>query len=690
MSSSNKRELSCSPIESKLDGEGQKQKKMKRSELNTNVTRNIMDEAVLKLDNLKHSDPVLELCVDVTSTSEAPDISLSSGCGKQGSFLSKLIYPLPLSPFFSSCFRQKALYIRSNNPTDEDTSLHRRIKDIAQNYMFDLDVEQILSETSSDNVFLWLRDNQCRDSNKRHSCTDNTTTRNKDDHNNKNDDSSATTKALNSIEIPDPQTAYLLHKTSNHATYCRAPVELEQPLISYMLRDTGIGCGQYDPSSTKITTMGRGEVEVFVGTEGHLTDWHYDFQENFTLQLSGAKKWTLRQGNIRNPIRGMTPHYRTPQDVIENQLKAARLSNPHIQFEMKQENGFGHEVEVILRPGDVLYFPAGMWHKVETLEYGVSINISLMGINYANLVCTALEHILVKRDDWRETVCSSSSSPLSLSQNGQGKNHTYTTPTGNHQGHAHNGEHESLRNNAASSIVTHKMEGLLKSLPHIVQEFCNNCGAEGLIPPVLRYPPTFQIVSDILSEKEDGNESNSGEDSADDLNDKITINLDDNVVEGEEQSNSSHMESNASQDDLEVKQDNDDDDEEGDAIINLHSFQGPEDWTSKRPSLQHRLTKNPLAALTKMEDVKSSSASSKGDNADAFMYILNVCFAGNEVMESAVRVIIQDCPERHILRECYNVEANGGSITEIFTSSEDCIPPALFYYGYLSWVKFTR
>lgn len=56
----------------------------------------------------------------------------------------------------------------------------------------------------------------------------------------------------------------------------------------------------------------------------------------------------------------MTPHYRTPGDVIENQLKAARLSDSGIRFEAKQENGFGDEVEVVLRPGDVLYFPAGM------------------------------------------------------------------------------------------------------------------------------------------------------------------------------------------------------------------------------------------------------------------------------------------------------------------------------------------
>ena len=28
----------------------------------------------------------------------------------------------------------------------------------------------------------------------------------------------------------------------------------------------------------KLTTLGRGEVETFIGTKGHVTDWHTDFQ----------------------------------------------------------------------------------------------------------------------------------------------------------------------------------------------------------------------------------------------------------------------------------------------------------------------------------------------------------------------------------------------------------------------------
>ena len=47
---------------------------------------------------------------------------------------------------------------------------------------------------------------------------------------------------------------------------------------------------------------------------------HYDFQENFTFQLSGSKRWRLRQSDVKSPQRGVTPHYLAPGPV-ENQLK---------------------------------------------------------------------------------------------------------------------------------------------------------------------------------------------------------------------------------------------------------------------------------------------------------------------------------------------------------------------------------
>ena len=238
--------------------------------------------------------------------------------------------------------------------------------------------------------------------------------------------------------------------------------------MASLLRDTGLGLGQYESAND----LGRGEVELFCSVKGHLTDFHFDFQENFTIQVSGKKTWRLAASPVRHPLRGHTPHYDTPE-VVEGQLKAARLSEGADGFQFAPDHlrrgaaaaasriantkhraggsssssggggrsssssssgsgsssssssgstrpnstgvAAGEDVptvqEVTLGPGDVLYFPAGMWHSVETVETGVSINVSLMAKTWAEVVCSGLQHLLWKSDDWRACVCDSPARP---------------------------------------------------------------------------------------------------------------------------------------------------------------------------------------------------------------------------------------------------------------------------------------
>jgi len=114
---------------------------------------------------------------------------------------------------------------------------------------------------------------------------------------------------------------------------------------------------------------------------------------------------------------------------------------------------------VLLEPGDVLYFPAGMWHKVETVEPGVSINISLMATNFATVTCQALQHLLMKKDEWRQYV---------------------------------------VRD--PSNGVVGQLKKLLKDLPDIIRQFEQNGGAEAIFPPVLQHGEPI----DGIEESDDG------------------------------------------------------------------------------------------------------------------------------------------------------------------------------------------
>lgn len=371
-----------------------------------------------RLRNLVAQDPVLAIDHDV----DAPVLDISSS-----SLFDNIIHPVLPSDFMETCFRRKALHVSSTGPTRVQSIVHA---------MDNLDPASILRDTSSDNVFVWILDKQHR--------------------------------KIQSIELENADTAIALH-SAGHATYCRASPQVEQPMVASLLRGTGIGCGNYDPSGESNVVLGRGEVEVFMGTSKHITDWHYDFQENFTLQLTGVKKWTLQQGSVRHPLRGCTPHYKAP-DVLESQVKAAHLADEKFQFGAPQEgiNARGRVQEICMNPGDMLYFPAGMWHKVETIEPGVSINVSLMATNYATLVGQALQHYLLTKDEWRETVVS--------------------VPTSN-----------------GSNALEH-LQTLLRELPAELDKLNRMNFAEQILPPVVRLPPALELVSYQDEEENDQDE----------------------------------------------------------------------------------------------------------------------------------------------------------------------------------------
>ena len=205
-----------------------------------------------------------------------------------------LLQPLDARSFLQTHFRQCAVHVQAK-------SRRNRFQAILQEFLSS--PSDIFQQTSSDNIFCWLQVN----------------VPGKDK------------PLIHSMEVSSPETALALYQ-AGHPTYCRAPPPLEQALVQALLRETGLGCGQYDPTGNTWTCLGRGEVEVFLSrSSGHVTDWHVDFQENFTLQLSGRKKWRLSMEptpgqKLQHPLRGCTPHYQAP-DVVEGQIKAGRLAN---------------------------------------------------------------------------------------------------------------------------------------------------------------------------------------------------------------------------------------------------------------------------------------------------------------------------------------------------------------------------
>ncbi len=156
------------------------------------------------------------------------------------------------------------------------------------------------------------------------------------------------------------------------------------------------------------------------------------------MQLRGRKRWRLKRGSVPAPLRGATPHYLTPADVVEQQLKVHRLTQPDFAFappSLPPAKPYDAAAvtaaataasssssaplalasplfdlsnpgwaEVVLQPGDCLYFPAGAWHEVTALDDSLSVNISLVGATWADVASNATRQLLWRNDRWRRIV----------------------------------------------------------------------------------------------------------------------------------------------------------------------------------------------------------------------------------------------------------------------------------------------
>ena len=231
-----------------------------------------------------------------------------------------------------------------------------------------------------------------------------------------------------------------------------------------------------------------------------------------------------------------------------------------------------------------------------------------MGTTYASLVCKTLEHVLLEREEWREVICSQRDTGCDVVEN---------------------------------------LDTLIRGLPSILEKLRNNGFAEGILPPVLRRPPAFELVNDEEHIDESDNESG------------ISRNNGEGVGEHDGDDSSSNPE----------------DDYEDETIVDVNTFETPEGFNSIAPS-QHHWKRNPLASLMRMSDVKSFFQGADNTNN---LYIVNVNFAGNEMHESAVRVVLRD--ESGKLQ--YLCSLKGKCLDDAIEKLKPPLLSALIFYGYI-------
>ncbi|CAK4623865.1 unnamed protein product [Aphanomyces euteiches] len=272
--------------------------------------------------------------------------------------LKTLVYPMEVEDFMATHYQKKALVVHPSTGV-------KRYEQLISSGMEDLNVEELMTSTSSEELQAWVR------------------TRDSDGG------------KIESVKVESVKEASVLY-AAGHSLYFQSSPEHSGTLIPALANDLGMGF-----TSTSIQGDVQGEIEIFCARAGHITNWHFDFMENFTVQLQGSKTWKLKKSSITYPVRGCTPHYKT-QEVVEQQLKIHRLVDPAFEYNHGDPDEYE---EITLTPGSMLYFPAGMWHRVECTEDSITMNLSMFPTPHADIVVDALRHLLLQSDKWRRGVC---------------------------------------------------------------------------------------------------------------------------------------------------------------------------------------------------------------------------------------------------------------------------------------------
>lgn len=129
-------------------------------------------------------------------------------------------------------------------------------------------------------------------------------------------------------------------------------------------------------------------ANAYASPAGVTTRMHFDEQDVFLVQVRGRKRWRYApQTQIRFPPQS---HFGAKVGV-ENALIATR-------FPEQMPAGAR---SVVLRPGDVLYLPAGTWHEARALDDSIGVTLTFPNSSWLELLLLRLRARLLAREEWR-------------------------------------------------------------------------------------------------------------------------------------------------------------------------------------------------------------------------------------------------------------------------------------------------
>lgn len=137
--------------------------------------------------------------------------------------------------------------------------------------------------------------------------------------------------------------------------------------------------------------MTYGRCICYATPDGKGTAAHFDQNINFVLQLHGTKVWKLAPNrHVAHPTVRHTIGLETDPELAAYALP------------MPEKMPSDEMIEVVLKPGSLLFVPRGFWHSTEAQGEALALNFTFNQPNWADLLTVALRSRLMLSPEWRE------------------------------------------------------------------------------------------------------------------------------------------------------------------------------------------------------------------------------------------------------------------------------------------------
>ena len=147
---------------------------------------------------------------------------------------------------------------------------------------------------------------------------------------------------------------------------------------------------------TGLSHPGSVFMTCYASAPGHGFGTHWDCQASFILQIEGSKRWRF----------SAEPAVRWPPTVIANARIVPEVTERYSWLEVEFPGKADEEafLEQVLTPGDVLFLPAGTWHRAQAIDYSVALTMACVPMSAADFVNDLVRGHLSGAVEWRRSV----------------------------------------------------------------------------------------------------------------------------------------------------------------------------------------------------------------------------------------------------------------------------------------------